>query len=114
MRQIKDYLHLYLGCQFITPNSQGELNATTLPLVINMCKRGDKVQLLLIPLSAMTEQEAQELNSIGGGTEVFQKGSIVYSFDSDRILWALKRRFDLFGLIESELAIYRTNQPTIS
>lgn len=52
-----DYLHYYLGCDYWTNNSQGNLNAKTLPDVIGMCERGKGVQLHLRRLEDMTEKE---------------------------------------------------------
>lgn len=112
---IKDYLHLYFGCEceqaIIIPGQ--ELNFVGDPSLnvrhlYNVLNGLSVVKLRLRPLSDMTEEEATELESIGGGTAVFEKGTIVYSFDSHRTLWALKKGFDLFCLIESGLAIDKT------
>jgi hypothetical protein len=53
-----NYLHYYIGCDYWTNNSQGNLNAKTLPDVIDMCERGKGVQLHLRRLEDMTEEEA--------------------------------------------------------
>src|ERR1044072_535254 len=59
--KIQDYLPYYLGCDYWTNNSQGNLNAKTLADVIDMCKRDKGVQLHLRRLEDMTEKVAIEL-----------------------------------------------------
>jgi hypothetical protein len=54
MVHLIDYLHNHIGCDFITPNSQGNLNAYTLNHVIQMITEGKRVQLVLKPLTKMT------------------------------------------------------------
>jgi hypothetical protein len=56
-----DYLPYYIGCDYWTNNSQGNLNAKTLPDVIDMCKRDKGVQLHLRRLEGMTDEQAIEL-----------------------------------------------------
>jgi hypothetical protein len=58
--KLKDVLHFYIGVNYWTENSEGNLNATTLPNVIDMIKRGKNVQLHLRKLDSMTEREAIE------------------------------------------------------
>jgi hypothetical protein len=60
-KKLSDYLHYYLGCDYWTNNSQGNLNAKTLPDVIDMCKRDKGVQLHLRRLEDMTDEEAIDL-----------------------------------------------------
>lgn len=52
-----DYLHYYIGCDYWTNNSQGNLNIKTLPDVIDMIKRDKGVQLHLRRLEDMKEEE---------------------------------------------------------
>lgn len=110
MKDIKDYLHFYLGCEAVTVKSKPEIITGHIIDLVN----GNfyHAKPILRPLSDMTEEEAFDLEAVGGSTEVFELTSIVYSFDSHRMLWALKKGFDLFGLIESNLAIDSTKLPT--
>jgi Zn-finger nucleic acid-binding protein len=98
-----NYLHYYIGCDYWTNNSQGNLNAKTLPDVIDMCERGKGVQLHLRRLEDMTEEER---------TEIFGKDVHWYKpFDAndacDIQQWhkLLQKGFDLFGLIDASIAI---------
>jgi hypothetical protein len=55
--ELKDYIHYYMGATFWTPNSEGQVNAVTLQYVIDMIKKGTKVQLHLRRLEDMREDE---------------------------------------------------------
>jgi hypothetical protein len=55
--ELIDYLHYYLDCDYWTTNSQGNLNAQTLPNVIDLCKRNKGVQLHLRQLEDMEKEE---------------------------------------------------------
>jgi hypothetical protein len=64
-----DYLPYYLGCDYWTNNSQGNLNAKTLPDVIDMVKRGMDVRLHLRRTTDLTEEEAAHLALIYSGAK---------------------------------------------
>jgi hypothetical protein len=68
-----DHLHYYLGCDYWTNNSQGNLNAKTLPDVIDMVKRGMDVRLHLRRLEDMTEEEALTLAKIYSGSDKIKR-----------------------------------------
>jgi hypothetical protein len=122
-----DYLHLYLGCEceVIGTGFIGKIDtvfddgtiATGLgrfPFVQTL--RGDEIKPLLRPLTDMTHEELQEC------------GNMIYDFSDEpdlnnhkwedfqtlldpmQFVWLLKKGFDLFGLIESGLAIDKTKQ----
>jgi len=61
--KIEDYLHLYLGCKFVTGNSQGEVNSRKITVIYGMLS--DKIYnnfwLVLRPLSDMTEEERADI-----------------------------------------------------
>lgn len=105
MKDIKDYLPYYLGCDYWTNNSQGNLNAKTLPDVIDMCKRNKGVQLHLRRLSDMTEEENTEWKKLRHAvTDGFH--AVLSLIDTpDSFHYLLKQGFDLFGLIDAGLAI---------
>jgi hypothetical protein len=111
--EIKDYLHLYLGCKINT-----SLNGTTLTgYWYDRIMRGECDGLpILRPLSDMTEEEKQQI-----GFESYQalrgKQSEIRNLPAKEIscTWAakqtaylLKQGFDLFNLIEKNLAIDKT------
>lgn len=98
MKDIKDYLPYYLGCDYWTNNSQGNLNAKTLPDVIDMCKRNKGVQLHLRRLSDMTEEEKARV-----GYSAMIKDDIIWT--PEKVHYLLKQGFDLFGLIDEGAAI---------
>lgn len=123
---VKNYLHLYLGCEV-----QVEEWRLTSRLV-DIIEEGNKVVVfnedigrsgpfplewikpILRPLSSMVHEELQEC------------GNMIYDFSNDPELndhkwqdfeiclapeqfkWLLSKHFDLFGLIESGLAIDKT------
>jgi hypothetical protein len=61
MKKIEDFLHLYIGCEYSTANSFGEVNATTLPMILKYLPDYKDFKLHLRRLSSMTEEEAIEL-----------------------------------------------------
>lgn len=133
-KELKDYLHLYLGCPFIYGEGpkiwdgwSGFEKTDTYYYTDeeqNHIKLGGhhfqvaKIKPILRPLSDMTDEELQEC------------GNMVYDFSDDPELnnhkwqdfeiglapeqfhWLLSKHFDLFGLIEAGLAIDSTKTPT--
>jgi len=97
--ELKDYLPYYLGCDYWTNNSQGNLNAHTLPHVIDMCERNCGVQLHLRKLEDITPEEQGEMRLI--------RDSIDYRIKKHAAVthYLLKQRFDLFSLIDANLAV---------
>lgn len=148
MKEIKDYLHLYLGCRVIVEDKlMGTLEGVSTP---NAGCSGDNpliffddgevstgdfeietVKPILRPLSDMKKEETLaafhmsyqdakyqfdefqkvDNNDFGwrarnqNGMECFMPAN---SFKPDVLLYLLKQGFDLFGLIESGLAIDKT------
>jgi hypothetical protein len=122
--KLQDYLHYYLGCDYWTNNSQGNLNAKTLPDVIDMCERGKGVQLHLRRLEDITEDEAREfLKQAIPGAEYLEKNeyAVIWRSQGSRAdIWfmhgppagfhyLLQNHFDVFGLIDAGLAIDAKN-----
>lgn len=62
MIDIKNYLHYYIGCDYWTSNSQGQINSKTLPHIFEMIDSGKKVQPILRRLSDMTREERTTAN----------------------------------------------------
>jgi len=110
--KIEDYLHLYLGSEIRILNTLTSEWSTWRKMTLRDCElvtiHGLKFQLSLRRLDDMTEAEAKELESLTGGTPMQNIGTVYFQFSTERFLWVLKQSFDLFGLIESGLAIDKT------
>jgi len=121
-----DYLPYYLGCDYWTNNSQGNLNAKTLPDVIDMCKREMGVQLHLRRLKDMTEEDWEAVTRETKLThDTIARDSLKDSFIKggfdDRYHWTVvnkaiialrKRCIDVDNLIDAGLAVdVKTIQP---
>lgn len=111
-KKIKDYLHLYLGCEAIITDVRNDApdehwaaigNRITIDTsFLHYISEGwISVKPILRKLSDMTEQENKELKKI--------KHSDVFIIKNAEITqWLLSKHFDLFNLIESGLAIDAT------
>lgn len=133
-KKIEDYLHLYLGCEVesnITWSSElipiREANPEDLILIYDTLERQEKYpndydgdwhkycKPILRPMSSLTDEESLEC---GKGVLDFyptkkandENGGLWSStlYHPSQILWLLSKHFDLFGLIESGLAISKT------
>lgn len=156
-KNIKDYLHLYLGCEVgikdggILYGNEKMTEINTYGYVHLYERDGywpiDQIKPILRPLSDMSEEERKELWKYIFKREFNENGIIVFRKDRttstepryvmssglERLgiemngtiwadsdlspfkhnqhevtLWLLSKRFDLFGLIESGLAIDKT------
>jgi hypothetical protein len=124
--ELKDYLHLYLGCEMKFDKFTGTLTQIqkhptddTYDWYMVSCSNWhendfSKYKPILRPLNDMTHEELQKC------------GNMVYDFSDDPELnnhkwqdfeiglaseqfhWLLSKHFDLFGLIEAGLAIDAT------
>jgi len=119
-KEIKDYLHLYLGCEVMLPD--GFINKMVISsddthkeislwlAILTKCK------LILRPLSDMTQEEAIEVWRLCHPTDIQTKAYQVIDYyrhninfyESIEWLFLLSKHFDLFGLIEAGLAIDKT------
>jgi hypothetical protein len=117
-KKIKDYLHFYLDCDcFLSFSEDGDPDKRFRLTYYNLNYYRqwlDDILPVLRPLSDMTYDERQEC------------GNMIYDFSDDPELndhqwqdfeiglapeqfhWLLSKNFDLFGLIESGLAIDAT------
>lgn len=116
MKDLKDFIHLYLGCEYIIAFGNGN---TTSPLkidgdTINNFSKGRivNIKLLLRPLSSMTEEEAEQIGiwnwwKANGDTDIDMSKIywISQTFLPSHFVSLLSKGFDLFGLIEEGLAI---------
>jgi len=106
-KEIKDYLHLYLGCEVIdfTINKNGNkfiFDANNFPYVLSLISE-NKGKLLLRSLPDMTEKEAVELEMMGH--ELVIKRVESNQFHGERTKRLLSMGFDLLNLIPEGLAI---------
>lgn len=121
VKNIKDYLHLYLGCQFIYGNGPkvwdgwtGFVKTDTYYFTDeerNHIKMGGhilqvvNIKLILRPLSDMTKEEKEKANSFADNLRDEQSAACCMAATTH---YFLSKHFDLFGLIESGLAIDKT------
>ena len=137
-KDIKDYLHLYLGCEFETPKGSMKLCQWKAVGQVQAHREIDftfhwfdasEVKPILRPLSDMTDEEKIGLTSIFGWYHNFSddvgRCDQIESLFANNGFWnkvtnisgatwakvttiLLKQGFDIFGLIEEELAIDKT------
>ena len=120
MKDIKDYLHLYLGCEVYVERYD---KIGTLVMVSSESRMGwvrlrnpdisewQEIKPILRPLSDMTEEEKDDFAD--HGYEFEDNGELPVNIwkgvnMSGHVLWLLSKGFDLFGLIEAGLAIDKT------
>ncbi len=120
MKNIKDYLHLYLGCQVLCPKQIGWIHSqktATLTLYFWYHNNDKKLTPILRPLSDIKEDERMEIMDILGlvyseyiilalKDKTIYKIDLKNSFELTRFL--LLKGFDLFGLIDDGLALDAT------
>ncbi len=123
MKDIKDYLPFYLGCQIFGSDYDNNCRKGYLTGVTNggcdceiqfftddginveeepVYDEVKDIKLILRPLSIMTEDERKAFGC-ATGTSI---GDM--EMEAKRISYLLSKHFDLFGLIESGLAIDAT------
>lgn len=131
-KNIADYLQYYIGCEVLYKGEIHFLSGVSRPYKTNdktiptfsvrpdkngfrstiySLENFDDIRLILRRLSDMTKDEMIEWVSIGDGSPGisvnFPGGSYSHThwLASDKTHWLLKNNFDLFGLIDSGLAI---------
>lgn len=113
----KDIAHLYIGCKLqvespIKDTFVGELTPTHYATFVshNGTIMGAKVKPILLPLSAMTDEQCNEWFGyvVNESDSSFRR---ILDFDmGDSLVWSrlLSEHFDLFNLIENGEAIDAT------
>jgi hypothetical protein len=130
IKDIAPYLNHYLGCEALLDGRvkvtivgfEQYSHGTYRPVIrlpdykFRLLNDLSLLQLLLRPLSDMTEAEMQECGNLDydfSGDPDLNKWTPA-DFDllltSSQFLWLLSRGFDLFGLIEAGLAIDKTTK----
>lgn len=121
---IKDYLHLYLGCElFEVGGGIGKLYnigtfAGFITQVFTDCSSNEaywtninNVKPILRPLSDMTDHEKYEYSAMVEWIEqddIKTWNNSFMRYSAELTKWLLSKHFDLFGLIEAGLAIDKT------
>jgi hypothetical protein len=123
---IKDYLHLYLGCRVRIEEDEVATGIliglverdgynTEHPCRVKIERKGKhslyycfdypEIKPILRPLSSMTEDEKKELDAIEKNGSSYP--TVAYAL-APCFAWLLSKHFDLFGLIDAGLAIDKT------
>lgn len=117
-KELKDYLHLYLGAKLRWQYYDYEedcisiwqtLTASILNNIISDASVS-RIDIALRPLSSMSAKEAKEMSVQGiyNLVQVFGEKCEEISCTSEQFKELLFRHFDLYGLIEAGLAIDKT------
>ena len=112
-KNFKDYAHLYLGCDLTDPthtikaklhNVNSETGAYWESEVTVGRLEGSTLKPILRPLSDITKEEIEQCSYFFTNTSrsILEDGA-------QRTFYLLKQGFDLFNLIESGIAIDKTN-----
>lgn len=108
-KKIEDYLHLHIGCEVLCSWDNKIRKLTFKSAESYIYTKVGHVQLLLRPLSDIKEEECNKLDWYykwsTSGEKIKHK---VENFRPEEFIELLKMGFDLFGLIESGLAIDKT------
>jgi hypothetical protein len=134
-KELKDYLHLYLGCECRLDNkekgkligfdsrlhdSEVEMVCFTIWMdkendwtVYNDDANFDRIKPILRPLSDMTEDELKCLRSERGHLKGVHRDDLKFiiimnKWSPEDFIFLLSKHFDLFGLIPAGLAIDKT------
>jgi hypothetical protein len=112
MKDIKDYLYLYLGCEAQYSSHHEPQNERYLLTASNLQEAIEFEDMpILRPLSDITTEEQDELSK----TYLWVQSTPVHAhlrtptWTSESVRYLLSKGFDLFGLIESGLAINKQN-----
>lgn len=109
-KKIEDYLHLYIGADVSNNSGDNIKMEPHLLLYGNIEKfKSGQLKLILRPLSDMTEEEDSEVAyMLRDGKSITKFYSVFgeYEFvNGPLVAYLLKQGFDLFGLINSGLAL---------
>jgi len=125
---IKDYLHLYIGCEIIGEYQDEQRNGYLTGLhgeygpeiqfftedEVNVHEHPeyndyDQVKLILRPLSDINQED---MNAVSRSMHMDDKNYVITcnTWKPEEFMYLLSKGFDLFGLIEAGLAIDKTKQ----
>lgn len=123
MKDIKSYIHLYIGCRAKTTGGKygkivsASVDGTAIIVYDNEDPRGFVIsiaalKLILRPLDEMSDAESTVYAQLGDSD--FNKAvgrKDYYAVDkmaAHQVFWAIKKGFDLFDLKDAGLAVYET------
>lgn len=108
--ELKDVLHLYIGCE-IKSELMGVQHKFTdfSPRTLPLFEKGS-FKLILRPLLSMREEEAMAVgyNDANEFLQMIDEVGEEWRIGINDYLFLLRQHFDLFGLIESGQAINKT------
>ena len=120
-KELKDYLHLYLGCDVYMDNPHAAFHKDTLDVDLLERLYNDLpmkcYKLILRPLSDMTEDEEKYVGlglKAGTANASMLKSGYFHSTTPKVFYYLLSKHFDLFGLIESGLAVNAAEIKSVS
>lgn len=112
-KNIKDYLHLYLGCDIMEYDEVFKLDMVTFDGFYTHSefhqygsKNDEAFKLILRPLSDMIEEEKKTV--FGNYGQLGIRDAYDNYLKPEGLRFLLSKHFDLFGLIEAGLAIDKT------
>jgi len=116
-KELKDYLHLYLGCEVIINNALYENRIDTLAYMNSLGDCGGNMyewlvkecQPILRPLSDLTDEERNNaVLPMNYGIYALPDGEEKLRQSAEITKYLLSKHFDLFKLIEEGLAADKT------
>ena len=120
-KNIKDYLHLYLGCEVVYPSLNGDLKGIiTHKLLSDIIVPHGLLKPLLRPLADMSGEEIKEYEAMVevakdyGGLKVNTWSESFVCELAEQTRWLLSKHFDLFSLIPSGLALEKQNSKILN
>jgi hypothetical protein len=119
MKTLESILHLYLGCDVKHKDSNQIFKLTGYDISSNRitmrgegeiyCQLTGDYKPILRPLDSMTEEEEKHMISTQDDVKLDGYPQILLKADSgETFIWMLSNGFDLFGLIDSGLALNAT------
>lgn len=127
MKEMKDYIHLYIGCKVVSDRVYHLVGVTKSEVEpgkwLAICDPdpedladsflelyAEEIKLILRPLSSMKDEEQRvygqlgdyDFNKMHDAKDIF----LVDKMAADQVRYALSKGFDLFNLKEAGLAVY--------
>lgn len=114
--KLEQYLHLYLGCDCVVAGHIQKLTGISydgtqntwwayFDGVENCYALVSETNPILRQLSNMTEDEAQDLMKQSNTHTFIRNHDSHYKYTAQQLQWLLSKGFDVFGLIESGIAL---------
>lgn len=113
-KEIKNYLHLYLGQEILTSQGIGKLlgiNGNTLTVLFDSIvspleiKYDQTIKLLLFDMMEETEETSKYSNELFQALTNDASEKDFFLVSSELFRYKIEKGYDLFGLIDENLAI---------